>query len=383
MRDKVFFPGLNGIRAIAALIVIVFHTDQWSHYFNLSSYGFWDLRMQSYAVVLFFVLSGFLITTLLLKEKEKYNKIDFKKFYLRRILRIWPVYYTVLFLGIFLIYKFPGSIALGENYNTIKVLFFYGFLLPNIGFYFGLSPDLIGILWSVGVEEQFYAFWPLLVNKSKRVLNTLVYSLVFYITLKVLISYFQITMGGVSLEILFSFLPFEAMMVGGITACVYLQKMRIMLQVLYHPVTQVLTWSFLIISIFYKPIHVPIPLPIIFDKFIHVIVYAVIILNVSTNSKTIISLENRFFNFIGRISYGIYAYHFLVLFLISLPLRYILPSVPSQIGHALMFISEIGVTIIVSHISYKYFESYFLKYKNRYTLVHSSNQSVEMIQAKQ
>jgi peptidoglycan/LPS O-acetylase OafA/YrhL len=48
--------------------------------------------MQSYAVVLFFVLSGFLITTLLLKEKEKYNKIDFKKFYFRRILRIWPVY---------------------------------------------------------------------------------------------------------------------------------------------------------------------------------------------------------------------------------------------------------------------------------------------------
>jgi len=166
--NKIFFPGLNGIRAIAALIVIVFHTDQWSHYFALKSYGFWDLRMQSYAVVLFFVLSGFLITSLLIKEKEKFGTINLPKFYFRRILRIWPVYYTVLIIGFSLIVIFPGAIELGEKHNLKLTFLSYAVLIPNIGFYFGYSPDLVSILWSVGVEEQFYFFWPLIVKTARR-----------------------------------------------------------------------------------------------------------------------------------------------------------------------------------------------------------------------
>ncbi|MEJ7589497.1 MAG: hypothetical protein WKI04_18250, partial [Ferruginibacter sp.] len=87
---------------------MVFHTDQFSHYFGLASYGFYKTKMQSYAVILFFVLSGFLITYLLIREKENKGKINIRHFYIRRIVRTWPLYYLVLVIGMLLLLLLPG-----------------------------------------------------------------------------------------------------------------------------------------------------------------------------------------------------------------------------------------------------------------------------------
>jgi peptidoglycan/LPS O-acetylase OafA/YrhL len=83
--NKVYFPNLNGLRFFAAFSVMLYH------FFGEG------LINGHYGVVLFFVLSGFLITYLLFEEKEKFGKIEIKKFYFRRILRIWPLYYLVYF----------------------------------------------------------------------------------------------------------------------------------------------------------------------------------------------------------------------------------------------------------------------------------------------
>lgn len=69
MGGKIYFKGLNGIRAIASLIVLLWHTDQFSYLFNINSIGIHENGMANYAVNMFFVLSGFLITFLLLIEK--------------------------------------------------------------------------------------------------------------------------------------------------------------------------------------------------------------------------------------------------------------------------------------------------------------------------
>src|SRR5258706_4011675 len=125
--SALYFKGLNGVRAIAALIVVLSHIDQFSDVLQIKKPGFLGNGMGGYAVDMFFVLSGFLITYLLFLEKEKTEHISLKKFYLRRIFRIWPLYYFALFVAILLIYfdvipmikDLPISIGL------------YSFLLAN------------------------------------------------------------------------------------------------------------------------------------------------------------------------------------------------------------------------------------------------------------
>src|SRR5688572_30760956 len=97
---KVFFKGLNGLRFFAALAVIITHVELMKGVFGLPSYWqepfFFDLG--GLGVYFFFVLSGFLITYLLLVERRQIGRISIKKFYVRRILRIWPLYYFIMVL---------------------------------------------------------------------------------------------------------------------------------------------------------------------------------------------------------------------------------------------------------------------------------------------
>ncbi len=129
---SIYFSGINGLRFLAALAVIITHVEllkeiygyenNWKHplIFNLGGLG----------VYFFFVLSGFLITYLLLAEKEKNGKINIKQFYIRRILRIWPLYYFVLLLGFFVLPHFDSiqiSYLQGDFTN-----YFYSNLVYNL-----------------------------------------------------------------------------------------------------------------------------------------------------------------------------------------------------------------------------------------------------------
>jgi peptidoglycan/LPS O-acetylase OafA/YrhL len=116
----------------------------------------------------FFSLSGLLITYLLLEEATRTGTIRIRKFYLRRILTIWPLYDLIVLLGFLLLplttdlFTHPQIVAsVGDSLP--KVVLFLA-LLPNPAWViFGIIP-LMGPLWSVGVEEQFYLLWPLLLG---------------------------------------------------------------------------------------------------------------------------------------------------------------------------------------------------------------------------
>jgi len=93
--SKVYFPNLNGLRFIAASLVIVHHVEQFKEilgYSNYNEFSFIKL-IGKLGVMLFFVLSGFLITYLLLVEQKEKGTIAIKSFYMRRLLRIWPLYF--------------------------------------------------------------------------------------------------------------------------------------------------------------------------------------------------------------------------------------------------------------------------------------------------
>lgn len=137
-------PGLDGFRMIAVLAVMVSHA------------GFSSFFSARHGVAGFFVLSGFLITWLLLKEHEKEGRISFRNFYLRRSLRIFPAYYAFLLVSV--------SWDIFRNNPESREL-----ILPGLFYYVnyhnalqGHSNSSLGHLWSLAVEEQFYLLWPMI-----------------------------------------------------------------------------------------------------------------------------------------------------------------------------------------------------------------------------
>ncbi|WBB66881.1 acyltransferase [Micromonospora sp. WMMD812] len=134
------FPALDGLRALAAIMVFAFH------------YGgpHWTWLSGWIGVHLFFVLSGFLITTLLLREEDRHGKVSLRAFYLRRFFRIMPVYLLVLFLTWALARLDGGA-------GTIERLLRYYLLLLN-EFLPSSAPYLHS--WTIGIEQKFYLFWP-------------------------------------------------------------------------------------------------------------------------------------------------------------------------------------------------------------------------------
>ncbi|MBK8094069.1 MAG: acyltransferase [Verrucomicrobiaceae bacterium] len=116
---------------------------------------------------MFFVLSGFLITYLLLEEETKTGTISVRHFYVRRILRTWPLYFLVVALALFVWPVFFPIIA-GEHTSAIRHsiagLACYALLLPNLAAIFLHPLPFAGQTWSIGVEEQFYLVWPVLMK---------------------------------------------------------------------------------------------------------------------------------------------------------------------------------------------------------------------------
>jgi len=164
---RVSFPALDGIRALCFVSIFLFH-------------GFYTVRPALRAepllgfvkndllgngrlgVNVFFVLSGFLITFLLLEEQAVRRRIDVPRFWLRRILRIWPLYYACVAFG-FLVFPLLKTMT-GQVPAESAELPFYMLFASNFDIILHGQPDAstLTVLWSIAVEEQFYLFWPVL-----------------------------------------------------------------------------------------------------------------------------------------------------------------------------------------------------------------------------
>lgn len=186
--SKLYYPHLDGLRSLAFLSVFLFHayftvpanmaeSKVYALIHFLTSHG--DL-----GVNFFFVLSGFLITSLLLKEEEFVGSIRLGLFYMRRILRIWPVYYLTFAFGYF---AFPWLVSLaGGHIQETANPWLYVFFLGNFNSIFNGDPasSTLSVLWFIAVEEQFYAAWPLLLivfrkNRPALFISMIACSLIF------------------------------------------------------------------------------------------------------------------------------------------------------------------------------------------------------------
>ncbi len=375
---NIYFSGLNGLRFFAALAVIVTHIElikEQMEFPGLHSNNKLVFELGALGVVFFFVLSGFLITYLLLKEKEQTGSIDVKKFYYRRILRIWPLYFLIVALGFFVLphFKFmelPFFSKLNSHLSILNLGLFL-IMLPNLAFAVFRPLPHIGQLWSIGVEEQFYLIWPWVVKKSKNVLRTLFIIIASLIVIKIIILFFlRNDPQNPNLLILKKFiamLKIESMAIGGIGAwMVFKKKYFQKLLSNYFLIGAILCVLFLI---YFMP-----------DKIqdasflVYSVLFLIIIMNVSLNTNSVIKIENKAFIFLGNISYGLYMYHLIVVAAFIGFLKYIGFEVNNSIGsQVIVYSGIISLTILVSWLSYRYFESWFLKIKHKFTVVKSGS----------
>ena len=145
-----YFPGLEGLRAVAALLVVFHHAR---------THRLWGVLEGWNGVTLFFVLSGFLITTLALREEDEHGALRWRAFVVRRGFRILPVYLASLALYALVMY----SVGFGGSHRTVfsHALPWYLSPFPEVPF-FTKTHIVFSLAWSLGIEEKFYLLWPLL-----------------------------------------------------------------------------------------------------------------------------------------------------------------------------------------------------------------------------
>jgi peptidoglycan/LPS O-acetylase OafA/YrhL len=351
-KEGLHLKGLNGIRAIAAVSVVISHSLLGLSYWEISNFsGSWDFA--NYGVTLFFTLSGFLITYLLVKEKTTFKTISIKEFYVRRILRIWPLYYFYIFLFLIISFiNFDPSIPRG--------LVYYLFIGGNFTIISGIPIPLLGHYWSLGVEEQFYLFWPLLV-KWFHPLKSVSFFLIVFFCIKATMRFYMPESKW------YEFIcntKFDCMAIGALYAILYESGNTIFTRLFFNKIVQIVSWGIFLLAAVGK-LYIP--------DFIHSDIFsmasATIILNVAFNAGSLIKLENKPLNFLGKISYGMYVYHPIIIYLISLLLKKNQLMLNSGLAIVFYILMAIVFTVLVSWASYTCLEKRFLKYKVRFSKI--------------
>lgn len=360
----IYLPGLNGLRAIAALSVVFSHITLDLRNFNLNPFLFGafedgtpkGLDLASYGVSIFFTLSGFLITFLLLKEKQ-IQEINIKHFYIRRILRIWPLYY--LYLIIALIF----TLFIGESF-TSKSLLCYLFYLANVPFILNITIPLLTHYWSLGVEEQFYLFWPWFVKKIKNKLSAVVIVLIaLLISIKLVLHFAS---PGSLLEMAIHVTRFHCMLIGALGAILYSTKNKIFLKIADNKFTQLVSLSVIVLLLFNK-FHIS---SVLDNEIISVIALFLIVGQINVKNR-LLNFDIGLCDFLGKISYGIYVIHPLIILILH---TYVFPNlnIHGALKYIAVYTAAFSLTIFLSWLSYEFFERYFLRLKEKVTTVKSS-----------
>lgn len=351
-----YLKGLDGLRALAAMGVLISHVYKSQDKFGFS--GTSSLYSAHSGVIVFFTLSGFLITYLLLQEKETHQSIDIRHFYLRRILRIWPLYFFYITLCL-LLNQFVFHFELQNlGYLVLMALF-----LPNIVFNLNKYQPGTGPLWSIGIEEQFYLIWPWIIRKVTHLKRFIV----------IFLSGMLLFKGGAFLisEVLHNKLPksiastlgFDVMAIGGLFAIIYFENQK---------TNTILKYRYIIIALFtfhYAATFFITPMSSISylkDSVLGILTSLFIITQISSVSKFQI-LETPLLKYIGKLSFGIYVYHSMVILFFQ---HIVTKAWGFQFNHvSQLVIATMITTIAVSYISFNTMERYFLNLKARYTKI--------------
>ncbi len=372
--SKIYFPNLDSLRFFAALTVVISHcvidfdykfSNRFSQIFHLHFFKNGNL-----GVTFFFVLSGFLISWLLLKEKEKTKTIRLSSFYMRRVLRIWPVYYIVIIVGFWIGVNCYFPILNNSSFAyrvDISQLNWYVFFLANYDP--GEKSQLVSSLWSVAVEEQFYLLWPLVLFLIDR--KYFAFFCLIIISISFCWRIYDIQRGGgfVSTPFVMSDLAYGGLIcyysiyssmfmsfIKNISKCaIYIVYLLLIGYVFLHGFSHIFGER---IYLYYAPFE-----PLIFSTFFGFIILEQNFAKNSFFKFGRIKLTNK----LGKISYGIYAYHCFAI-LITFYLADLMGLNTNSFCHYLIkIILVLFITVIISYLSYQFIEKKFLRLKEKFS----------------
>lgn len=354
---KSYYPSLDGLRGIAIILVVCHHNFDFTSLFNFG----WV------AVDLFFVLSGFLITDILLQTRQ--NKNFLLNFYIRRMLRIFPLYYLVV-LFFFLAVPFISQLHDQYNYYHDKQEMAW-FHLLNWQYIFNLRPNnnlLFNHFWSLSLEEQYYLTWPfvILLCKNLRRLARIMYIVIVICIVARIATWFY--WGNGYTWFCFQYMSrFDGLCIGSLlaiwrmndrsTATLKFSRFACLMFVLHL--------SVLLIS---KTILKGLPHFVFFGYTTISIVFGAIILFAigRTTALSKVMLQNRVLTYFGKISYGLYVFHWPIFIIFKLFLfeQLIAAGINNFTCWLLISTSAFATAILVSTLSYTFFEKRILALKD-------------------
>jgi peptidoglycan/LPS O-acetylase OafA/YrhL len=356
-----YFQPLDIIRFVAALLIVITHS--YEHWIDvpqvaaaMTDWGgqmaWWAVKLKAFVgsfnvgVDIFFLMSGFLITYLLLVEKERYARIDIKSFYMRRVLRIWPLYYFCVFMAPVLTHYYDEPAAKMQAH----LLFLGNFNLAKHGW----SSTAVNHLWSICIEEHFYLVWPLLIAFVPRPKLTTAFGAVIFLSFLTRLYYFYFVPDSYMYLYLHTLCRWDMLAMGALFAYGHFYGYQLprvpaaMRWMLYGAALLVFAndaygnWD----NVFL----------VSFKKYLFMGVVAFFIGNVLFNPDSAVQWRERtIFHYFGKISYGIYMYHGFVIFLFAR----IFPSF-----HTPLFIFWVVLTtLVISAASYELVEKPILRLK--------------------
>jgi peptidoglycan/LPS O-acetylase OafA/YrhL len=381
-KSQYYRPELDVVRFLAFFLVFLAHTlpstrdprvahlvRSFAHVFD--AFG----NACDFGLSLFFTLSAFLICELLLREREAIGTVGVKQFYLRRVLRIWPLYYLGLALGIGAAFL-PG----GDPASAMKMSWFAIFMGAWFCAAHGGLNNPANVLWSISVEEQFYLFAPWIIKFISRMF-LYVFCLAIILVANATLFYLG-KVGAPNYGVWFnSAVQFECF-AGGILLSI----------VLRGRIPRIAMWSrvMLLVFGFLCWFYACYGLRAIFGSFgehnpgswsimcgyalatLGSIMVLVAFLGVPSN------LLPNWAIYLGRISFGLYVFHDFTIYLTDRLINRHLASFKDGIINSikgpiylLSVCMAFGLTVLIAALSYRYFETPFLKMKKRHAVIQS------------
>lgn len=372
MNKSLYYENLDGLRFFSFLSVFFYHNFVWN--FPPLNKNLYYAFIRDHVVTngnlgvnFFFVLSGFLITTLLIAEKKLNGNLNIPFFWLRRVFRIWPLFYICVFIG-FIIYPllrhFSGQ---PPEVETARPFFYFTFLnnldILNRGWPHSAT---LSILWSVAVEEQFYLVWPVVLFfiPVKRMwipfVIVVIISLVFraYHTYTLVRHYHTLScIGDLAIGAL------------GAWLIAISTKFKKIVTNLSRTVI-VMLYMLVVIIYIYSGKYENVAFVSLFERIVIAILFLFIILEQTFSKNSFYKMSNlKRISKLGTITYGLYCLHLLAILFVTTLVnklhfnKYLWQIIIIETPLALL------LAIIFSSLSFRFIETPFLKLKNRFAFI--------------
>lgn len=357
---RFYRPELDVLRFAAFLMVFLCHAipveEMSPHWLKAID------NAGAFGVPVFFCLSAYLITELLTVERSRTGTVNTKAFYIRRILRIWPLYFLMLGVGFTISRLHPGWAI------PVRGLFAYLLLVGNwYSAQYGSLTSGIGHLWSIPVEEQFYLIWPILMLFLTRRRLGIVCAMAWVLSQFALI-YLCHEHGPIVPRIWTNSLVHLQYFASGAGLSLFLRgsspQIRFGTRLMLISSAVLL---FFVADFFFDPEQAGgvSSVRYTFFEFLLVGVATMALLTGFLGSSAL--GRPRILRYLGKISYGLYVYHYLCLMVVGKIVARMLQTGASFATALIAF----SLTIAIAAISYRYLETPFLQMKERFEIVRS------------